>query len=145
MFRFLFLSFCFSSTYCAQAQQSSTTPKKDISTSINKGKVVYQTHCLSCHQIDGGGVPHLNPPLAESSWANGNVQRIIQIVLKGMSDRVPIDDEYYSNSMPAFAHLSNAQIADVLTYIRQSFGNQSSAVTATEVLAVRKKMQPKHK
>jgi mono/diheme cytochrome c family protein len=101
------------------------------------GKKVYAKECLSCHQADGGGVPRLNPPLAESSWVVGDKAKIIAIVLNGMTDRVPIDGEYYSNSMASHRHLSNQQIADVLTYVRTNFGNKASAVTAAEVAAVR--------
>jgi mono/diheme cytochrome c family protein len=102
-----------------------------------RGKKVYDKECLSCHQADGGGVPRLNPPLAESSWVVGDKGKIILIVLNGMADRIPIDGEYYSNTMASHRHLTDLQIADVLTYIRTNFGNKASAVTAAEVSAVR--------
>jgi len=111
------------------------TPKA----SIERGNGVYERECLSCHQADGGGVPHLNPPLFENTDVVGDKKKIISIVLNGLSDRLPIDGEYYSNSMAAHNYLSNQQIADVLTYIRASFGNKASAVTADEVKAVRDK------
>lgn len=103
-----------------------------------RGKKVYDKECITCHQADGGGVPRLNPPLSECSWVVGDKNRIIAIVLNGMTDRVEIDGEYYSNSMASHKHLSDQQIADVLTYIRTSFGNKASAITAQEVAAVRK-------
>lgn len=103
-----------------------------------RGKKVYAKECITCHQADGGGVPRLNPPLSECSWVVGDKKRIIAIVLNGMTDRVEIDGEYYSNSMASHKHLSDQQIADVLTYIRTNFGNKACAVTAQEVAAVRK-------
>ncbi len=105
--------------------------------SINRGVAVYRKECMSCHQADGGGVPHLNPPLSENTDVLGDKKKIISIVLKGMEDRIPLDGEYYSNSMASHAHLSNLEIADVLTYIRASFGNKASAVTPAEVALVR--------
>ena len=56
-----------------------------------------------------------------------------------MTDRIPIDDEFYSNNMASHKDLSDQQIADVLTYVRNNFGNKASAVTAAEVKAVRNK------
>ena len=64
---------------------------------------------------------------------------MIQIVLKGMTDRIAIDDEEYSNNMAPHNDLTNQQIADVLTYVRNSFGNNAGAVTVAEVQAVRNK------
>lgn len=123
----------------AIAQKKKPTPKK-IDTpvaSIERGHAIYKKECMSCHQEDGGGVPHLNPPLNENQDINNDKKKIISIVLKGMSDRVPIEGEYYSNSMASHAYLSNQEIADVLSYIRNSFGNNASPITADEVKAVR--------
>ncbi|MFC4230512.1 c-type cytochrome [Parasediminibacterium paludis] len=141
MKKVLLLSF-FSVTvlFCVVAQVKKPQPKvvvNNAATSIERGKVVYQKECLSCHQADGGGVPHLNPPLYESTDVVGDKKKIISIVLRGMTDRVPIDGEYYSNNMAPHQELSNLQIADVLTFIRASWGNKASAVTPAEVQAVR--------
>lgn len=107
--------------------------------SIARGQLVYRKVCLSCHMVDGGGVPHMNPPLIHTSYILGDKSKSIYIVLHGMIDRVPIEDEYYSNNMAAHTDLNNQQIADVLTYVRNSFGNKASAVTVAEVKAVRDK------
>lgn len=110
---------------------------KALADSINRGNAIYKKECLSCHQADGGGVPHMNPPLAESSNVLKDKKKIITVVLKGMSDRIPLDDEYYSNVMASHSYLTDRQIADVLTYIRNSFGNKASAVVPAEVKAIR--------
>ena len=107
------------------------------SENYKNGKEVYNKVCLSCHMEDGAGVPHLNPPLIKTSYVSGNKTKLIQIVLKGMNERVKIEDESYSNVMASHADLSDQQIADVLTYIRNSFGNKYGIVTATEVKAAR--------
>jgi mono/diheme cytochrome c family protein len=112
---------------------------QSLQASILRGEKVYTKVCLSCHMADGGGVPHLNPPLAQTAYVLGDKAKIIGIVLHGMSDRIPIEDEYYSNNMAAHTDLTDQQIADVLTYVRNNFGNKASAVTAAEVKAVRNK------
>jgi mono/diheme cytochrome c family protein len=127
----------------AQAQtkkQPGKSTPASASASIQRGKVVYAQNCLSCHQVDGGGVQNMNAPLIKTSYVLGNSQQLISILLKGMQG-VEIDGETYTNVMPQFTHLSDKQIADVLTYVRNSFGNKASAVTATEVTATRKKVK----
>jgi mono/diheme cytochrome c family protein len=104
--------------------------------SIEKGKLVYEQYCLTCHQVDGSGVPNLNPPLIKTSLVLGDKKKIIGIVLKGLND-VEVNGETYSNPMPPFDFMSDEEIADVLTYVRNSFTNKGTAVTAAEVKANR--------
>jgi mono/diheme cytochrome c family protein len=105
--------------------------------SIDRGKKLYEQYCLTCHQADGGGVPKLNPPLISTSYVTGDKQKLVQWVLKGSTENVPIDGKYYSNNMPPQAYLKDDEIADILTYIRNSFGNKASAITAAEVKSIR--------
>ena len=98
------------------------------------GKDIYTKYCLTCHQQDGKGVPKLNPPLIKTSYVTGDKKTLIQWVLKGSGEeKVPIDGNYYNNNMPPQAFLKDDEMAKVLTYIRSSFGNKLSAVTAAEV------------
>lgn len=106
---------------------------------MERGKKVYTQYCAACHQLDGGGVPGLNPPLEKTSHVLGSKTRLIQIILKGMNTHEEIDGESYSNTMAPHNHLSDQQIADVLTYIRNSFGNKATAVTPGDVKYVRAK------
>lgn len=106
---------------------------------ITDGEEVYKKYCLTCHQADGGGVPNMTPPLIQTSFVLGDKEKLIHIVLDGLKN-VDIDDETYNNPMPALGSvLKDQEIADVLTYVRNSFGNNASAVTASEVKAVRSK------
>jgi mono/diheme cytochrome c family protein len=130
------------------AQSKSKTPAKKpvaktapvaagMQNAINNGKVVYTQYCAVCHQADGLGVPGLNPPLSKTVYVLGDQTRLINIVLKGLSEGVEINGETYSNVMPAMAFLTDQQVADVLTYVRNSFQNKASAITAAQVKAVR--------
>jgi mono/diheme cytochrome c family protein len=129
----------------ANAQTKKTTlpasSKSGLQATLNRGKLVYGVNCLSCHQADGGGVGNLNPPLYNTDWITGNKSKLVQMVLKGSRGQVEIDGETFHNTMPAQAHLTDQQIADVLTYIRNSFGNKASVVTPAEVKAVRAKVK----
>lgn len=108
--------------------QSST-----VKAQLVNGKKVYQKNCLSCHQVNGGGVPKMNPPLINAAFVKGDAHKLIQWVLLGSTQKVPIDGKYYSNNMPAQATLKDQDIADVLTYIRNNFKNKASAISANEV------------
>jgi glucose/arabinose dehydrogenase/mono/diheme cytochrome c family protein len=96
------------------------------------GKTLYMQNCATCHQADGGGVGELNPPLSKTSYVLGDKNRLINVVLKGLSQQ-SVDGEKYSNAMPPLNYLTDKQIADVLTFIRSSFGNKASGVTEQEV------------
>jgi glucose/arabinose dehydrogenase/mono/diheme cytochrome c family protein len=109
-----------------------------LSSSIAGGKKIYTQYCVSCHQPDGGGVQNMNPTLSRTSWVLGNKSRIISVVLKGLS-RQQIDGETYTNVMPAYNFLNDKQVADLLTFVRNSFKNKASAVTPAEVKSVRGK------
>jgi mono/diheme cytochrome c family protein len=103
------------------------------------GKKVYDLYCQACHQADGNGVPRLNPPLAGTVYVTGSKTRLIDIVLNGLTDPIEINGEEYNNPMAAHSFLTDQQIADVLTYIRNSFGNKAGAVSVAEVKKQRAK------
>ena len=106
--------------------------------SIERGKKVYGDYCIACHQADGSGVPKMNPPLINTSYVTGDKRRLVSIVLNGLKGgEVEIDGNTYDSPMTPHDFLNDQQIADVLTYIRNSFGNKASAVSADEVKAIR--------
>jgi len=104
------------------------------------GKKIYELRCLVCHQADGGGVPNMNAPLDGASNVVGNdIARMVKIIRNGYNERVSLDGFYYSNAMTANPDLKDADIADVLTYIRNSWSNKASKVTIAQVQNVKKK------
>ncbi len=113
------------------------TAQGSLKTSLDNGKKVYLKNCLACHQVNGGGVPKMNPPLINAAFVKGDKKKLIQWVLLGSTEKVPIDGKYYSNNMPAQANLKDQEIADVLTYIRNNFKNKASAITANDVKKTR--------
>ena len=116
-----------------------TTSTNTLKSSIARGKIVYGTYCLACHQADGSGVPNMNPPIINTSWVLGSKTILIQQILKGSANKVEIDGEKFHNTMPAQPQLTDQQIADVLAFVRNSFGNKASIVTPAEVKTVRAK------
>lgn len=128
----------------AQTKKPAVTPSTSsagsLKTSITRGQAVYEKLCLTCHQADGSGVPNLNPPLTRNPWTMGPKTVLIEQVLRGSSGKVEIDGDTFNNTMPPLSSLlTDQQIADVLTYVRNNFGNNGSAVTAGEVKVLRAK------
>ena len=104
------------------------------------GKKIYETRCLVCHQSDGGGVPHMNAPLDGSTNVVGNnIARLVKIIKEGYNERVALDGEMYSNAMTPNPDLKPADIADVLSYIRNSWSNKASKITSAQVLQASRK------
>lgn len=108
-----------------------------LKASIAAGQKVFTQYCVSCHQADALGVPHMNPPLVKTTYVLGDKTKLIKIVLNGFNEDVEINGETYSNSMASHDFLQDQEIADVLTFVRNSFGNKASAITAAQVKAVR--------
>ena len=104
-----------------------------------RGRAVYGSLCGLCHGNDGLGKPSQVPPLAGSEWVNAKgIQRLARISLAGLNGKIQAEGRDWNLSMAAMgAALSDADLAAVLTYVRQSWGNQAGAVTADEVQAVR--------
>jgi mono/diheme cytochrome c family protein len=113
----------------------------EIAADLLPGKQVYDTYCLPCHMPNGMGAPGMNPPLVGTEWVLGDKERIIKVVLQGLNEPVEIKGEIYQNAMASHAFLSDQQIADVLTYVRQSWGNDAEAVEPREVARVRARVQ----
>ena len=120
---------------------SFTFSQPGLQASMQRGKKVYDTYCLTCHQADGAGVPRMNPPLIKTTYVLGDKKRLINIILKGFNESVEINGDYYDNPMPAQPQLTDQQVADVLTYVRNSFGNKGTAITLAEVKAERAKLK----
>lgn len=117
-------------------------PKSAAETQIeHPGKEVYNAVCMACHMADGSGVPGMHPPITDSEFVNGDKERLIGIVLNGMSGKIEVKGKTYNSIMPAQAHLTNRQIANVLSYVRSNFENNSGPITPEEVEAVRKANQ----
>jgi len=106
------------------------------------GELVYNRYCGSCHQNNGRGASGRFPPLAATSWVIGDKKRLIQLVLNGLEGQIEVNGLSFNNSMPQHSFLKDEEIANVLTYIRQNFGNKASAIGTEEVQAVRDIYRP---
>jgi len=104
------------------------------------GQRLYGVHCLSCHQADGGGVPNMQPAIAGGTWVTGDARALALFVMTGGFDSASRKDSDVGNVMPPFRQLADADLAEILTYIRQKFGGGASPMTAAEVAEARRSL-----
>ena len=119
-------------------------PVKADAAVMELGAEVYrrESHCATCHQPHGQGLPNLYPPIDGSLWATGSEERLVRLVLDGMHGTIEVKGKRYSSPplppMTGFRHLLNDQeIAAVLTYVRNSWTNRSKPITPSFVSRVR--------
>ncbi|WP_439649425.1 copper-containing nitrite reductase [Flavobacterium taihuense] len=114
-----------------------STVAKTLPEQIKSGKAIFGTTCFACHQSEGQGVPNAFPPLAKSDYLNADPKRAIQAVIRGLSGEITVNGKKINSVMPS-QNLSDDEIADVLTYVYSSWGNNKTVVTPAMVKAQRK-------
>jgi mono/diheme cytochrome c family protein len=118
-----------------------TECKSSVSTAkMEAGKKVYDTNCTGCHMTNGKGVPRMNPPLVNSPYVMGHAPSLIELILKG-SEFFGKADRDYNNLMAPFSSLTDEQVADVITYIRNTYADTGDEINAGEVKQVREKIK----
>lgn len=109
--------------------------------SRSRGEELYGQACLACHQPAGEGLPGVYPPLAASDWVSGDPARLIKVILHGLEGPIDVGGEPFrppvATPMPPFAGLRDDEIAELSSYLRRSFGNHASEISAELVKTVR--------
>jgi mono/diheme cytochrome c family protein len=125
--------------YTSADQLELYQPKSGEAAFLAHGKARYEQVCGLCHGLDGLGKPGQAPPLAGSEWVDTRgFERLTHIPLAGVNGQLSVKGQMWSLSMPAMgAAMSDEELAGVLTYIRNSWGNKGGPVTADEVKAAR--------
>lgn len=101
------------------------------------GHALYEEHCLPCHQEDGKGVPGMFPPLINTDFVNGEKEKLVRIITEGLDQEIEINGEVFDTPMAPLPHLTDREIADILTFVRAKFGSVTTEVTESEVRAIR--------
>lgn len=98
-----------------------------------QGKKLYETYCSNCHQTDGKGFAKLYPPLAGADYLLDNLPAAACIIKNGMEGELEVNGVTYNQMMPANQSLTPLEIAEILTYISNSWGNESGLSNARDV------------
>ncbi|HLV14934.1 MAG TPA: copper-containing nitrite reductase [Xanthomarina sp.] len=116
----------------------SEIPAQSFEEQMKFGKQVYMQNCFACHQGEGQGIPNAFPPLAKSDYLNADVDRAIGVVVNGLSGEITVNGEKY-NSVMTRQSISSEEVANVLTYVYNSWGNNKQVVTKEMVNKVKNK------
>ena len=121
-------------TVATQAAAAGTLTKQE---QIKAGQQLFAGTCSVCHQGNGAGLTGVFPPLAKSDFFKGEIQRTISVVLNGLSGKVTVNGTEYNSVMPPMNQLNDDEVANILTYVLNSWGNNGSQVNASDVKKVR--------
>ncbi|MTI21301.1 cytochrome c [Fulvivirga sp. RKSG066] len=116
----------------------SNAQNDDLKASMQRGADIYAINCSNCHMSNGKGVPGAFPPLAQSDYLMADLDRAIKQILYGANGEMTVNGVVYNGVMTAFP-FSNKETADVLNYIRNSWGNEGDIVKPDDVEKARKK------
>ena len=108
----------------------------------NAGKALFNGTCSVCHQANGEGLAGVFPPLAKSDYIAADSKRTINTVLHGLSGKVTVNGKEYNSVMPPMNQLNDDEIANILTYVLNSWGNSGGKISANEVKQMRAKREP---
>lgn len=124
----------FSAAACSSDAVNERPPK----TEAEAGQAAYLAHCAACHQADGSGLRGAFPPLKGADWlASHDVNAAIEVVLKGLSGPITVNEVAYNAVMPAMSHISDADVAAILNHVYANLNDLSKRVSAEQVAAVR--------
>lgn len=129
--------------YYSEKMVKSFQPPKGGDDPIGRGAAVYVNKgCVACHQPSGLGLPGQFPPLAGSEWVNAaGPNKIIRFVLHGVAGPIEVKGGAYNGAMPPWKDvLTEQEIADVLSYVRNNWGNKAAVVTPAQVKAIKNKV-----
>ncbi len=127
--------------------------QKKIAALYPRGAEIFGSLCQTCHGTDGNGINALAPPLNKSGWVQGDKNKVISIVLYGLTGPVTVDNHEYkkpevSGDMPGIVandEYSEKDIADILNYIRNSWNNNGSKITGEDIISIKKKYSGREK
>ena len=111
----------------------------NLAESIKRGKEAYTTECQNCHMENGEGLTGVYPPVAKADYLKKPSAQLIGVILYGLEGEIKVNGVAYNSPMPPQAYLDDEKVADILNYIRNSWGNKGAAITPAEVKTQRAK------
>jgi mono/diheme cytochrome c family protein len=109
-------------------------PQDELKASMTRGKELYMESCVTCHLANGEGVKGTFPPLAKADFLTKYPEKSIQAVKFGMRGAIQVNGMPYNNAMPP-SGFADDEIADVMNYIRNSFGNKNPTLVTEKIVA----------
>lgn len=126
----------------ASASQAAASGKLTREDQIKAGQQLFEGTCSVCHQSNGRGLEGIFPPLAKSDWLNADPKRAVDAVLHGLSGKITVNGTPYDSVMPPMNQLDDDDVANILTYVLNSWDNAGGTISAEDVAASRKSGKP---
>jgi nitrite reductase (NO-forming) len=126
----------------SKATQAAAAGNLTVQDQVNAGRELFAGTCSVCHQANGAGLPGVFPPLAGSDFLNADIHRAVKIVLRGLNGKVKVNGNEFDSVMPPMSQLNDDEVANILTYVLNSWGNKGGKIDADEVKQERAKAAP---
>jgi nitrite reductase (NO-forming) len=123
----------------SKATEAAKTGTLTTEAQIEAGKALFAGACSTCHQQNGEGIPNVFPPLAKSDYIAADPKRIIGVVMNGLSGPVKVGGKNFDSTMPPMGQLTDDEVANIATYVLNSWGNPGGRISKEEVAAARAK------
>jgi nitrite reductase (NO-forming)/hydroxylamine reductase len=136
----------FTATNCtAETDDAAAVHKAEVASAnavskddrISNGEKIYSANCAACHQANGKGLTGAFPPVAESDYLAEDPMRAVSAIINGLSGPITVNGVDYNSVMPSLSYMSDSDVADVVTFVINSFGNKGGEVNAAQVAAAR--------
>lgn len=102
-----------------------------------QGQKLYTKHCSNCHQTDGSGLKKLYPPLNRSDYMDKNFNEVICLIRNGKSGPIDVNGILFNQPMPGIPRLTDLEIAEIATYIYNSWDHNRGLISVTDVRSIR--------
>ena len=127
----------------ATAAAAATSGELTVVQQIKAGQALFAGTCSTCHQGNGQGLEGIFPPLAKSSWIAKDAKILPTAMLQGIQGKITVNGKDYNSVMPPMSQLTDDEIANIATYVLNSWGNPGGRVTKEEAATIRKHPPPK--
>jgi len=129
----LLTSACGGNNQSGNQKESSNADNIKLKQYIVQGQRLYTTYCVACHQKDGSGLAQLYPPLAKADYLLADQSRAACIIKNGIQGEIIVNGISYNQVMNANSNLTPLEVAEILTYISNSWGNDAGLINVKEV------------
>ena len=136
---FLPLAFCFLQLHCSTQSRDESVKFHQY---YNQGELLYQTHCSNCHQKNGTGLGRLYPPINKSDYMQNNFENVICLIRNGKSGELVVNGISFNQPMPGIPALSDLEIAEISTYIYNTWEHQRGIIEVKEVSKILQSCPP---
>lgn len=121
----------------AAVAESSGNGDPSVEAQVDAGMKLYAVHCTACHQATGQGLAGVFPPLAKSDYLAADPHRAISAVVHGLKGKITVNGTEYNSVMPPVSQLKDDEVANIVTYVLNSWGNPGGQIASADVAKVR--------